>query len=176
MNDGINPNLCSLHYTSVKDVATAAAQLGRRALLAKVNIESAYRLIPVHPGDCWLLGMTWEGRLYVDPMLPFRLRSSAKIFYAVVDALEWRLKAVGVPYYLDDFVVLGAPGSDECPQALEKLLFTCSNLGIPLAAHKSEGPATTITFLGIVIDTLAGELRLPAEKLNCIRTLASRLG
>ncbi|KAL5514950.1 hypothetical protein EMCRGX_G000045 [Ephydatia muelleri] len=107
-------------------------------------------------------------------MLPFGLRSSAKIFNAVADALEWRLKAVGVPYihhYLADFVVLGAPRSDECPRALEKLLLTCSNLGIPLAAHKSEGPATTITFLGIVIDTLADELRLPTEKLNRIRTL-----
>ena len=174
VNDGIDPNLCSLHYTSVEDVATVAAQLGRGALLAKIDIESAYRLIPVHPGDRWLLGMKWEGRLYVDPMLPFGLRSSAKIFNAVADALEWRLKAVGVPYvhhYLDDFVVLGAPGSDECPRALEKLLFTCSDLGIPLAAHKSEGPASSITFLGIVIDTLAGELRLPAEKLNRIRTL-----
>ena len=95
VNDGIDPNLCSLHYTSVEDVATVAAQLGRGALLAKVDIESAYRLIPVHPRDRWLLGMKWEGRLYVDPMLPFGLRSSAKIFNAVTDTLEWRLKAVG---------------------------------------------------------------------------------
>ena len=101
-------------------------------LLAKINIKSAYRLILVHPGDHWLLGMKWEGNFYVDPMLPFRLRSSAKIFNTVADALEWRLKAVGAPYvhhYLDNFMVLGAPGSNEGPRALEMLLFTCLNLG-----------------------------------------------
>ena len=70
MNDGINSNLCSLHYTSIEDVATVAAQLGRVALLAKIDIESAYRLISVHPEDRWLHGMKWEGRLCVDPMLP----------------------------------------------------------------------------------------------------------
>ncbi|KAL5510713.1 hypothetical protein EMCRGX_G006308 [Ephydatia muelleri] len=47
-------------------------------------------------------------------MLPFELHSSAKIFNAIADALEWRLKVVRVPhvyYYLDDFTVLGAPGT-----------------------------------------------------------------
>ena len=179
VNDGIDPSLCSLHYTSVEDVAMAAAQLGRSSLLAQVDIESVYRLIPVHPGDRWLLGMKWENRLYIDPMLPFGLRSAPKIFNAMADALEWRLKAVGIPYvyhYLDDFAVLGAPDSDECFQAVEKLHQTCSELGIPIAAHKSEGPATHITFLGIVIDTLAGELRLPAEKLDHIRRLLAGWG
>ena len=47
MNDGIDPELCSLHYISVDDVATAAAGLGRGALMAKVDIEAAYRLVPV---------------------------------------------------------------------------------------------------------------------------------
>ena len=88
VNDGIDPKLCSLHYTTVEEVATVVAQLGHGTLLAKADIESAYRFVPVHPGDRWLLGMKWEGRLYVDPMLPFGLRSSAKIFNAVADTLE----------------------------------------------------------------------------------------
>ena len=35
----------------------------RGALLAKLDIESAYRIIPVH---AFLLGMVWKGRQYVD--------------------------------------------------------------------------------------------------------------
>eukprot|EP00731_Ephydatia_muelleri_P011102 Em0005g1688a len=106
-------------------------------------------------------------------MLPFELRSSAKIFNAVADAVEWRLKAIGERYvyhYLDDLTVLGAPGTDECAKAVNELQATCSKLGIPLATHKSEGAATSITFLGIVIDTVAEELRLPTEKLVRLRT------
>ncbi|KAL5514949.1 hypothetical protein EMCRGX_G000044 [Ephydatia muelleri] len=46
--------LVALHLCR-EDVATVAAQLGRGALLAKIDIKSAYRLIPVHPKDRWLL-------------------------------------------------------------------------------------------------------------------------
>ena len=141
VNDGIDPSHCSLQYTSVEEVAEAAAHVGRGTLLAKVDIEAAYRLMPVHPDDRRLLGTNWEDRLYVDPMLPFGLRSSAKIFNAVADALEWRLKAIGVRYayhYLDDFTVLGAPGTDECARAVNELQATCSKLGIPLAQPTSQ--------------------------------------
>ena len=51
VNDGIDPTLCSLTYTTVDDIAETAACLGPGVLLAKVDIESAYRLIPVHPDD-----------------------------------------------------------------------------------------------------------------------------
>ena len=174
VNDGIDPAICSLRYTTVEDVASVAAQLGPHTLMAKIDIESAYRLIPVHPEDRFLLGVNWRDQVYIDPMLPFGLRSAPKIFNAVADALEWCLRADGIRHvfhYLDDFVVLGAPGSDECSRALEKLRSRCTELGIPLAAHKCEGPSTKITFLGIVIDTSVGELSLPAEKLNHLRDL-----
>ena len=51
---------------------------------------------------------------------------------------------------------------------VEKLHHTCFKLEIPLAAHKSEEPSTSITFLDIEIDNFTGELRLPAEKLDHI--------
>ena len=73
----------------MEKVAAAARRLGPGALLAKVDIKSAYRLIPVHPDDRPLLGINWNGELYVDAMLPFGLQSAPKIFTAVADALEW---------------------------------------------------------------------------------------
>lgn len=71
VNDGIDSKLCSLVHTTVDDVAALASQLGRRALLAKIDIEAVYRLIPVHPQYGLVLAMRWEGQLYIDPMLPF---------------------------------------------------------------------------------------------------------
>ena len=47
VNDGIDPILCTLSYTTVDDIAVALVSLGSGALLAKVNIKSAYHLIPV---------------------------------------------------------------------------------------------------------------------------------
>jgi len=72
----------------VDKVAKAAQRLGPGALLAKVDIKSAYRLVPVHPDDRPLLGVMWKGAYYIDAMLPFGLRSAPKIFTAVADALE----------------------------------------------------------------------------------------
>ena len=89
VNDGVDSAVCSLRYTSVDRVAWAACRLGQVALLAKLDIKSAYRLVPVHPDDRPLLGIQWKGGTYVDGMLPFGLRSAPKIFTAVADALEW---------------------------------------------------------------------------------------
>ena len=169
VNDAINPALCSLSYISVDAVAMTAMQLGHGSLLAKIDIQSAYRLIPVHPQDRKWLGMLWDNELYIDCMLPFGLRSSPKIFTAVADALEWCIGQQGVEFvyhYLDDFLVLGPPGSDVCQQSLNTLEKLCSHLGVPLAPHKKEGPSSILPFLGITIDTLSGELRLPPEKLQ----------
>ena len=77
VNDGIDSSICSLTYTSVDEVARVAASYGHGALLAKKDIEAAYRLIPVHPQDRPLLAMSWEGKLaYIAPMLPFGLLSA----------------------------------------------------------------------------------------------------
>ena len=45
--------------------------LGRGTLLAKIDIKSAFRLIPVHPSDRHLLAMEWQGFLYIDTCLPW---------------------------------------------------------------------------------------------------------
>ena len=90
VNDGIDPALCSMVYTTVDEVAALVMQLGRGSLLAKVDIESAYRLLPVHPQDRVLQAMKWGGQVYIDPMLPFGLRSAPKIL------TRWRTHCVGI--------------------------------------------------------------------------------
>ena len=42
----------------------------------------------------------------------------------------------------------------------------CRELGVPVATHKTEGPATQLTFLGIQADTLAMSLSLLRDKLT----------
>ena len=44
----------------------------------------------MHPLDRPLLAVQWKGDVYVDPMLPFGLRSAPKIFKAVADAFPER--------------------------------------------------------------------------------------
>ena len=60
VNDGIDRRLCSLSYMRVDDVVRQVLYLGTGCLLAKIDIESAFRNIPVHPHDRHLLGMRWN--------------------------------------------------------------------------------------------------------------------
>ena len=107
VNDGISSDLCSLSYINVDDISKVVASLGRGTLLAKVDLKSAYRIVPIHPEDRPLLGMQWKGGLYVDTCLPFGLWSAPRIFTALADTLEWCAKEQGATHlfhYLDDYV------------------------------------------------------------------------
>ena len=176
VNDGIDPTVCSLTYISVDTVAEKVAQLGQRTFLAKVDVKSAYRIVPVNPEDRMLLGVQWGGGTFLDTRLPFGLRSAPIIFTALADALEWIVKQQGIRFlyhYLDDYITLGAPHSTECQANLSILTECCSRLGVPIAQEKCEGPTTCLTFLGIEIDTGALELRLPADKLTRVRNIVT---
>ena len=72
-------------------------------------------------------------------------------------------------HYLDDFITIGPPNSDVCQQNLWTISAVCESLEVPLAVDKTEGPTSCLTYLGIEIDTVAGILRLPREKLDRLR-------
>lgn len=168
VNDGISPDQCSLHYASVDDAVNIIQKLGRDTELVKLDIKDAYRIVPVHPADYHLLGIHWKGDTYIDRALPFGLRSAPKVFNAVADLVAWALHQQGITYqlhYLDDFLFLGMPGSPQGARYLTTALDTFRSIGIPVAAQKTVGPATSLVFLGILIDTHTFELRLPADKL-----------
>ena len=171
VNDGIPKGIW---YASIDDAIWLIRQMGPRCQLVKMDLKDAYRMVPVHPEDQHLLTISWEGQTYVDQALPFGLRSAPKIFSAVADAIAWVLFFQGgihFLHYLDDFLFFGVPGTDEAASAQDRALFMFQDLDVPIAMHKTEGPTTSLTFLGIVIDTELLQLRLPEEKLGCVREL-----
>ena len=105
--------------------------------------------------DRHLLGVEWDGNIYLDQALPFGLRSAPILFTAVADAIGFALTQGGIPHfihYLDDFLFFVQPGEAGGP-VLSHILSLLRFLGVPVATEKIEGPATTVTFLGIVVDS-----------------------
>ena len=98
-----------------------------------------------------------------------------KNILAVADGITWAMHRNGLQsliHYLDDFLLVGPPGNPtSCQSNLAIALETCSSLGFPTAPEKTEGPSTTIVFLGIEIDSILMELRLPKEKLSRLKAL-----
>ena len=167
VNDGIAPTFSSVCYPTVDNLASLVVSKGKGAYLVKADIKEAYRNIPIHPDDYYLLGVEWDGVVILDKFLPFGLRSAPKIFSAVADAAQWILLHNGVKlslHYLDDFIMVEGD-LVAAEEARELLCSTFEKLGLPLEPSKLEGPSTCLTFLGIEVDTLNLQLRLPADKL-----------
>ena len=172
VNDQLLRELTHVAYSSIEDASFAMHTLGPGAQLAKIDIRDAYRIIPVHPEDRPFLALSWQDRVYIDCQLPFGLASAPAIFSAVAEALEWILRRRGVRgvlHYLDDFLLMGAPGSRECSHALAITFSTCEELGVPLAMDKVEGPVVSLTFLGIRLCSSPLSVSLPRQKVAALR-------
>ena len=141
--------------------------------MAKSDIEAAFRLLPVHPDSFRLLGCRWEGEFYVDRCLPMGCSISCAFFETFSSFLEWVVRDVAgtesVIHYLDDFLCVGPPSSNVCAVLLATLQHIADRFGVPLAADKTEGPTTVLSFLGIMIDSEAMECRLSADKVENLR-------
>ena len=112
INDGIDIANFPLRYSTVADAMDSCMRLGRGALMAKLDVQSAFRLCPVRPDEHHLLGMCWQGRYFFDRVLPFGLRSAPFIFNTLAEALEWIARQHGLTYihhYLDDSLSLVLP-------------------------------------------------------------------
>ena len=59
------------------------------ATMAKADIESAFRLLPVHPDSFHLLGFQLDGLFYFDKCLPMGCAISCVYFEAFSTFLEW---------------------------------------------------------------------------------------
>ena len=68
-------------------------------------------------------------------------------------------------------IFFGALDTSECAEALKLSLSLCERLGVPISRMKVEGPATVLSFLGILLDMVAFELKLPDDKLRRLKSL-----
>ena len=174
VNDFISKEDFALHDATFHQALTLVALYGTNALMAKLDIKSAFRLCPVRLEDRELLGIHWQGKFYVNLRLPFGLRSSPYLFNRLADAFEWLLKnnhrVKDLMHYLDDYFTVGPANSPVCANNVKTIIQVASNVGIPLAPNKLEGPTTHLTFLGILIDSSCMETSLPDDKLQALLT------
>ena len=163
-----------------------ARELGKGCFMSKIDIESAYRCIPVRPEDWPLLCLQWDNKYYFDIVMQFGITSATAIFEWYSSAAQYiaanTLNINHIVHYVDDFMVF-MHDMNAAKRCLEQLLALFKELGIPISMNKLEGPANIMTFLGILFDTISMTIRLDEERLANIhaelnawnnRTTASR--
>ena len=168
VNKNIPKHSATVQYSSISQAISLIQNIGQNAWLAKSDIAEAFRIIPLHPSCYHLMGFYWEGYWY-DRCLPMGCSQSCQIFERFSSAIQWvLLNKFNIKYtvkVLDDFLFI-SDSQANCRKALLTFDQVCQYIGVPLAPHKTVGPVTSLTFLGIELDTVKMEARLPIEKLN----------
>ena len=75
--------------------------------------------------------------------------------------------------HTNDFLLI-ARTEEQCRTVFYSFLRMCDYLGVPIAQEDTFGPSQVIQFLGITLDSINQEARLPKDKLQkCCLLLAS---
>ena len=177
VNDGILHEYGGLEYVAFNDAVDALLERGQGATLVKKDLSEAFRHIPIAQPDWWLLGFYCQESYWIDRFLPFGLRTAPYIFDLFAKGLHWILIAeLGwyiVLHYLDDFFAV-LKTSEDGEAFSRSFNDVATRLGFSVNVKK-DVTGTTVEFLGIILDSIAMEARLPQEKLDRARHSVSRL-
>ena len=106
--------------------------------------------------------------------LVFGSRSSPKLFDTLSTAVCWIAKnnysIDNILHLLDDFLVI-EPTCVNAKVTMARFLSVFGNLNIPLGAHKTVGPVFVLEYLGIYLDSVLMQARLPSEKIDRIKSI-----
>jgi len=165
VNDGIPNHYGTIAYETFQFALRHVAKAGKGCKLIKRDLKSAFRFVPVSPYDHWLLMYEWNGRIYVELFLPFGLRTAPLIFNLFSEAIHWvmQLKGYNLCHYIDDFLLILPPESPMIHTAANDFSEVCDTMGFMIEQKKNK-EGTLVDFLGLEIDTMAMEARLPPDK------------
>ena len=170
LNSLIDKETCSLSYVKIDDAVDIIKKLGPGAWLCKADMTDAFKMINIHP-DLWHLhGLKWKENIYFSTRLVFGSRSSPRLFDYLSKTIVWIAKKYGIQHILallDDFLTISVLHEDGL-RCMSLLTMIFRRLGLPLSPHKTMGPYQCIEYLGIILDTILMEARLPQDKVQRI--------
>lgn len=175
VNSFIDKSFCSVNYSSLDDAVNLLSLLGTGALMGKIDLKSAFRLLPIHPSDFELLGFRLNDMFFFDKCLPMGCSVSCSLFEEFSTCLEWLLRKhsgqESVVHYLDDFLFAGKAGDNACNELMLTFVELCRQLGVPLADDKTVWPTTSLIFLGFELDSVEMKIKIPVDKLYSLKDL-----
>ena len=155
-----------------KSVENVLALLQPQDFMAVIDIKSAYRAVSIHPDNKKYMGLRREiqnKEVFIeDSRLCFGLSLGPMIFNSISNFVYsiltdiYNLQTVN---YLDDFLVLGHT-KEEAQLAQNIVIKILRYLGFYISWAKVTPPSQICRYLGLDIDSIEMELRLPKDKLE----------
>ncbi len=169
INANIPEEKKSVQYQPLTLVLNKILELGPGCFIAKSDIKSAFRLLPVAPSDYHLLGFMFNHNYYFDRCMSMGLGSACQIFETLATAINWifvnKFGFYNCFHYLDDYCLI-EDSREKASLSLLTFQAMCKKLGVPLSPDKTVGPSQQVTYLGIHLDTLKMQASIPEEKIT----------
>lgn len=138
-------------------------QAGKKATFAKIDIQNAYKLVPVHPSDWKHFGFKWLGKFFYEKNTAFGNKKAPADFDPLPDTVVSITKtSANIPHrwvtrQLDDTIVVSPQNSNITRKFVTTFRSICAQLKIPLAAdcpnfEKAFSETTKGTVLGVIFD------------------------
>ena len=183
VNANTPEELCKVVYPMFDDAIKLCLGEGKDCKLGKSDAKAAFRNLGIIPEDFWLLVMKAkspiDGKIYyfVDKALPFGASISCSHFQRVSNGLahiiRYKTKKANVNY-LDDFL-FAALMRLHCNRQIQTFLDVCEQIGMPVNFEKTFWGTTCLTFLGLLINTVAQTISIPKEKIEKALQLIDRV-
>ena len=165
-----------LNVFCFKNVDNVVSMLNHNDYMTVIDIKAAYRAVPILAEHRTFQGFIWkfngESRWFVDNRLCFGLRLGPMYFNYISNFIYDILSSRGlnIVNYLDDFIAV--PHDLESSLAAQDEIVKCLRyLGFHVAFDKLIFPSRCVTYLGIEIDSVRMELRLPEGKVQKLKVL-----
>ena len=162
-------------YATSDDAVERTRLKGRGCFYARVDASAYYEQFSVDPADWHLAAFMWDfgdgqGPVELWPTrLMFGLRNAPEIAHRVTMAIVRALQRRGfsILAIMDDFLIVEATEA-ECQAAYSALLELLAEIGITVNTkpHKTHGPRQSVTFVGVLFDSVNFTASLDAAKLD----------
>ena len=174
VNSETPEDMCTVSYPKFDEAIKLCLSQGRACFIAKSDMKSAFRGFGIKPEHWPLLLMKARSPLdrkwywFVDKCLPFGSLISCRHFQefsnAILHIVTYFMGKKNVNY-LDDYL-FSCLKKLLCDGQVEIFLKVCRQINFPVNMDKTLWGTMSLTFLGLLIDTVRQLVCIPIEKVQ----------
>ena len=175
LSRNLNDHLEYEYFTySCVDDAVEASHPG--CWYGKLDLSNCFLSFPLHPSVRKYFCFRFEGALYQFTHMPFGLSTAPRVCTQLLSVVNFALSELGIRVirYLDDFFLINAT-EEGMARHLLLAQSTIRQFGLVVNPDKTEGPAQSLSFLGVQLDSVNQTVSCTPARVEELTTLLRSL-
>ena len=142
----------------------------------KLDLSNCFLSFPLHQSVRQYFCFRFEGALYQFTHMPFGLSTAPRVCTQLLSVVNYALAEHGIrdTRYLDDFFLIGT-SKDDMARHLLLAQSVIRQFGLVVNPDKTEGPAQSLSFLGVQLDSVSQTVSCTPARVEELTTLLRSL-